>query len=79
MTRKAISVHIHMIDNREMFCDAENSCLSMSNIGRRCVTIKAVCMHVERREKFPRQLYSPLSMPAIICFDCSISLTSNVM
>ena len=24
MTRKAICVHVHMSDNREIFCDAEN-------------------------------------------------------
>ena len=27
MTRKAICVHVHMSDNRETLCDAENSCL----------------------------------------------------
>ena len=41
-------------------------CLSMSNIWRRCVTIKGVCVHVERRDKFPRQLISHLSMPSKI-------------
>ena len=27
MTRKAICVHVHMSDNRETLCDAENSSL----------------------------------------------------
>ena len=27
MTRKAICVHVHMSDNRETLCDAENSWL----------------------------------------------------
>ena len=27
MTRKAIRVHVHMSDNRETLCDAENSWL----------------------------------------------------
>ena len=53
MTRKAICVHVHMSDNRETLCDAENSWLPVdivdiiSTIGRRCVTIKAVCIHVQ--------------------------------
>ena len=52
------------------------SCLSMSNIWRRCVTIKGICVHVERRNKFPRQLIPPLSKNSI---DSSIPLMSYVM
>ena len=37
MTRKAICVHVHMSDNRETLCDAENSWLPVD---------------VDNREKF---------------------------
>ena len=52
------------------------SCLSMSNIWRRCVTIKGICVHVERRNKFPRQLIPPLSKNSI---DSSIPSMSYAM
>ena len=52
------------------------SCLSMSNIWKRFVTIKGIGVHVERRNKFPRQLIPPLSKNSI---DSSIPSMSYVM
>ena len=59
VTIKAVCIHVHISDNRGTLCDSENSCLSMSNIW-----IKGICVHVVRRDKFPRQLIPPLSMPS---------------
>ena len=36
------------------------------------MTIEGICVHVERRDKFPRQLIPPLSMPSKIQCDSSI-------
>ena len=54
VTIKAVCIHVHISDNRGTLCDSENSCLSMSNIW-----IKGICVHVVRRDKFPRQLIHP--------------------
>ena len=57
MTIKAVCVHVHVSDNRQTLCDFENSWLPVDveyRLWRRCVTIKGVCVHVERRDKFPR-------------------------
>ena len=41
-------MHVHVSDNRETLCGAENSWLPVDAIiRRRCVTITAVCVHVE--------------------------------
>ena len=68
VTITAFRGDVHMSDNRQTLCDSENSWLpvDVEYIWRRCVTIKGVCVHVERRDKFPRQLISPLSMPSKI-------------
>ena len=47
MTRKAICVHVHMSDNRETWCDAENSWLPVDIDNRETLCDdKAVCIHV---------------------------------
>ena len=46
MTITAVCVHVHVSDNRERLCGAENSWLPVDVDNRkRCVTIPEVCMH----------------------------------
>ena len=48
MTRKAICVHVHMSDNRETLCDAENSWLPVDIDNRETCDDKSglhTCSH----------------------------------
>ena len=47
MTRKAVCVHVYVSDNRNSCVTPKIvDCPSMSTIGRSCMTIQAVCVHV---------------------------------
>ena len=51
MTRKAICVHVHMSDNRETLCDAENSWLPVDIDNRETLSDDKSGLHTCSHER----------------------------
>ena len=51
MTRKAICVHVHISDNREILCDAENSWLPVDVDNRETLSDDNSGLHTCSRER----------------------------